>query len=227
MRDSSSGTVLKGRQSCAMIQDGQPRPGVRVLVHESKPSADPSHLAAHLGALSVPSWRVTSLALALCLWYRHGGMCFLLVAMAWPKRSSGSMLQKLSLVHSQKAALCLRWHLQRRRLYVKWATERLDKELQGAWRVLLPPSPRQEIAESLGGGPCRSVLGYHASACSGFLLPPEVVSCSYLPEPGLRAHCVRLLREQWDSEARRNLDPIPEEEKTRTWGFRSRCKTSA
>lgn len=39
--------------------------------------------------------------------------------------------------------------------------------LQGAWRVLLPPSPRQEIAESLGGGPCRSVLGYHASACSG------------------------------------------------------------
>ena len=34
MRDSSSGTVLKGRQSCAMIQNGQPRPGVRV--HEAQ-----------------------------------------------------------------------------------------------------------------------------------------------------------------------------------------------
>ena len=44
----------------------------------------------------------------------------------------------------------------------------------------------------------------------GFLLPPEVVSCSYLPEPGLRAHCVRLLREQWESEAR-HLASIPED----------------
>ena len=44
----------------------------------------------------------------------------------------------------------------------------------------------------------------------GFLLPPEVVSCSYLPEPGLRAHCVRLLREQWESEAR-HLAVIPED----------------
>ena len=53
-------------------------------------------------------------------------------------------------------------------------------------------------------------LPYLATRLGGFLLPPEVVSCSYLPEPGLRAHCVRLLREQWESEAR-HLASIPEE----------------
>ena len=53
-----------------------------------------------------------------------------------------------------------------------------------------------------------SAISCHIAA--GFLLPPEVVSCSYLPEPGLRAHCVRVLREQWESEAR-HLASIPEE----------------
>jgi len=50
---------------------------------------------------------------------------------------------------------------------------------------------------------------YHTAASAGFLLPPEVVACSHLPEPGLRAHTVRLLKEQWESEARQ-LAPIPE-----------------
>jgi hypothetical protein len=53
-------------------------------------------------------------------------------------------------------------------------------------------------------------LAIATSRLGGFLLPPEVVSCSYLPEPGLCAHCVRLLREQWESEAR-HLASIPEE----------------
>lgn len=59
--------------------------------------------------------------------------------------------------------------------------------------------------------PClRSFQRHGGPAFVGFLLPPEVVSCSYLPEPGLRAHCVRLLREQWESEAR-HLAVIPED----------------
>lgn len=56
----------------------------------------------------------------------------------------------------------------------------------------------------------RSFQRHGGPAFVGFLLPPEVVSCSYLPEPGLRAHCVRLLREQWESEAR-HLAVIPED----------------
>ena len=205
-------------------------------------------------ALKVPTWLSVTwpllcpLAVAMCVYgptIRQSSTMMLtaaIVAMALPSNSRlGGQMIKKAIVPPMAAETLegfsnfskrARWHLQRRRLYVKWAADRVDKELHGAWRSVLPLSPRQVIANAVGGE-SRGLLCYHAAASAGgmiffqllyvhidslyfigfppgFLLPPEVVSCSYLPEPGLRAHCVRLLREQWESEAR-HLASIPEE----------------
>mmetsp|Transcript_64676 Transcript_64676/g.79145 ORF Transcript_64676/g.79145 Transcript_64676/m.79145 type:complete len:239 (+) Transcript_64676:16-732(+) len=182
------------------------------------------------------TWPLLPIVFAMCIYgqIRHSAMMVtIFVAMALPRNTGlskgGQMMKNLkNLGHfgylgspdgetlegfSKRA----KWHLQRRRLYVKWAADRVDKELHCAWRSVLPLSPRQAIASAVGGE-SRSLLCYHAAASSGFLLPPEVVSCSYLPEPGLRSHCVRLLREQWESEAR-HLASIPEEGGGSTWGW--------
>eukprot|EP00438_Fugacium_kawagutii_P021121 Skav213911 [mRNA] locus=scaffold1439:226142:226973:- [translate_table: standard] len=197
------------------------------------------------------SWPLLPIVFAMCIYGPIRSptisMITIFVAMALPRNSGlsekgGRMIKNLGHLGSlglplgpQIDAEALegfskraRWHLQRRRLYVKWAADRVDKELHCAWRSVLPLSPRQAIAQKVGGEG-RSLLCYHAAASAGgrgvqrdmghdmrvvfiqgFLLPPEVVSCSYLPEPGLRSHCVRLLREQWESEAR-HLASIPEE----------------
>ena len=204
---------------------------------DSKKLLDRRSLLA-LGRL--PTWLnlplLCPIVLAMCIYgpIRHSpAMMFtIFVAVAMPRKSfSESRMINLGQLGPPDAETLetfskrARWHLQRRRLYVKWAADRVDKELHCAWRSVLPSSPRQEIARAVGGE-SRSLLCYHAAASSGFLLPPEVVSCSYLPEPGLRAHCVRLLREQWESEAR-HLAVIPEEGGRSTWGWRSNVDSTS
>ncbi|CAK9062327.1 unnamed protein product [Durusdinium trenchii] len=212
-----------------MLQDGLPKLREDVDSQKSVNSRD---------VLGVPTWLSMTWPLlcplvAMCVYgptIRHSPtmMLTIFVAMALPRNSrlGGRMIKKAmappmateTLEGFSNFSKKARWHLQRRRLYVKWAADRVDKELHCAWRSVLPLSPRQEIAQAVGGE-SRGLLCYHAAASAGFLLPPEVVSCSYLPEPGLRAHCVRLLREQWESEAR-HLASIPEEgARSAWWGF--------
>eukprot|EP00435_Cladocopium_sp_Y103_P028462 s4052_g7.t1 len=210
-----------------MVQDG-PWKGMQgvdsktLLNHRDLPWGLPAWLN---------TWPLLPIVFAMCIYgpIRHSPamMVTIFVAMALPRRTSfqkgGQMIKNLGHLGPPDAETLegiskrARWHLQRRRLYVKWAADRVDKELHCAWRSVLPLSPRQAIARAVGGE-SRSLLCYHSAASAGFLLPPEVVSCSYLPEPGLRAHCVRLLREQWESEAR-HLASIPEEGSGSTWGW--------
>eukprot|EP00441_Pelagodinium_beii_P017218 CAMPEP_0197659996 /NCGR_PEP_ID=MMETSP1338-20131121/49989_1 /TAXON_ID=43686 ORGANISM="Pelagodinium beii, Strain RCC1491" /NCGR_SAMPLE_ID=MMETSP1338 /ASSEMBLY_ACC=CAM_ASM_000754 /LENGTH=167 /DNA_ID=CAMNT_0043237215 /DNA_START=249 /DNA_END=752 /DNA_ORIENTATION=- len=103
-----------------------------------------------------------------------------------------------------------RWHLQRRRLYAKWAADGVDKQLAKAWRVMVPLTPQEALsrAKSDEDAPC-SLFRYHAAPPAGFVLPPDVIACSYMPDPGMRAHTVRLLKDRWASDAM-PLTAIPE-----------------
>lgn len=115
-------------------------------------------------------------------------------------------------------AQSLRRHLQRRRLYVKWAADRVDEKLMHAWRVLVPRrschTNERETLQDEGG--C-NIHNYHASLQSGCLLAPEVVACSYMPDAGLRAHTLRLLKDRWSSESQ-PLASIPEHDAPRHSG---------
>eukprot|EP00440_Ansanella_granifera_P034877 gb/GFBE01037836.1/.p1 GENE.gb/GFBE01037836.1/~~gb/GFBE01037836.1/.p1 ORF type:complete len:244 (+),score=9.52 gb/GFBE01037836.1/:1-732(+) len=113
----------------------------------------------------------------------------------------------------------LRRHWQRRRLYVEWSSSRTEKELLAIWRSLVPRTPRQAIARAacILDDKC-SVHRYHAVPPAGFLLPPEVVECSHLPDPGLQLHTARLLRDRWNSEAM-PLAAIPEHESRHKAGW--------
>ena len=147
---------------------------------------------AFLALGGLPSWLSTwpllPLVFAMCIYgplRRSPTMLVtIFVAMALPRKSSmrsmsslpgGRMIKHLghfgylgppdaeTLEGLSKRA---RWHLQRRRLYVKWAADRVDKELHCAWRSVLPLSPRQEIARAVGGE-SQSLLCYHAAASAG------------------------------------------------------------
>jgi len=142
-----------------------------------------------------------------------------LMAMALPdlrKDSPKSLAQKqTSLVQLGKS---MRWHMQRRRLYVKWAADRVDEKLDYAWRAVVPMRPQTVLARAMPEHAVRGVHSYHAASPADFVLPPDVIACSYMPDPGVRAHTVRLLKDRWTSDAM-PLAPIPEHEDNRKTGL--------
>lgn len=129
------------------------------------------------------SWPLLPIVFAMCIYgpMRRSptiSMITIFVAMALPRNSGLSekggrmILGHLGYLGPPDAETLegfskrARWHLQRRRLYVKWAADRVDKELHCAWRSVLPLSPRQAIARAVGGEG-RSLLCYHAAASAG------------------------------------------------------------
>lgn len=162
-----------------MVQDG-PWKGMQgvdsktLLNHRDLPWGLPAWLN---------TWPLLPIVFAMCIYgpIRHSPamMVTIFVAMALPRRNSfqkgGQMIKNLGHLGPPDAETLegiskrARWHLQRRRLYVKWAADRVDKELHCAWRSVLPLSPRQAIARAVGGE-SRSLLCYHAAASAGHSL---------------------------------------------------------
>ena len=65
-------------------------------------------------------------------------------------KAETAVLERFRLIFEEELGISqrARWHLQRRRLYVKWAADRVDKELHEAWRSaasVAPPKPARQL----------------------------------------------------------------------------------